>query len=145
MKIFVVGLLALVAGVLAWPSEAGSPENVVADLEQQWAEAQKAGTASVVAPMLAETFINTDADGETYGKAKLLANLKGGTWEINGISNVKVTVYGDTAVASGAWMGKGVDGDGTHIDRSERWTDTWVKAPQGKWQCVASQQTATKR
>jgi ketosteroid isomerase-like protein len=145
VKIFVVGLLALVAGVLAWPSEAGSPEKAVADLEQQWAEAQKAGNASVVAPMLAETFINTDADGETYGKAKLLANLKGGTWEINGISNVKVTVYGDTAVASGAWTGKGVDGDGTHIDRSERWTDTWVRAPQGKWQCVASQQTATKR
>jgi ketosteroid isomerase-like protein len=56
---------------------------------------------------------------------------------------VKVTVYGNTAIATGAWAGKGIDGDGTKIDRVERWTDTWVKMPDGKWQCVASQQTST--
>ena len=82
---------------------------------------------------LAETFINTDADGQTSGKTQLLMNLKGGKWEQNRISDVKVTVYGDAAVATGAWRGKGVDGDGTKIDRGERWTDTWVKTGNGKW------------
>jgi len=57
--------------------------------------------------------------------------LKGGKWESNGISDVKVSVYGDTAIATGAWAGKGIDGDGTHIDRHERWTDTWVKTEAG--------------
>jgi hypothetical protein len=42
----------------------------------------------------------------------------------------------DAAVATGAWRGKGVDGDGTKIDRGERWTDTWVKTSKAngnKW------------
>jgi ketosteroid isomerase-like protein len=58
---------------------------------------------------------------------------------------VKVTVYGNTAIATGAWAGKGVDGDGSKIDRHERWTDTWLKGADGKWQCVASQQTEAKK
>ena len=118
---------------------------IITGLEFKWAEAQKVGNAAAVAPMLADSFINTDADGETYGKEKLLSNLKGGQWEQNGISDVKVTVYGSTAIATGAWAGKGIDGDGTKIDRGERWTDTWVKMPGGKWQCVASQQTSTSK
>ena len=74
----------------------------------------------------------------------MLSNLRGGKWERLGISDVKVTGYGDAAVATGRWRGKGVDADGTKIDRSERWTDTWVRTSNGKWQCVASQQTAAK-
>ena len=118
-------------------------QKAITDLEFKWAEAQKVGNAKAVAPMLAEGFVNTDTDGQTYGKERLLSNLKGGQWEHNGISDVKVTVYGNAAIATGAWAGKGVDGDGTKIDRAERWTDTWVKMPGGKWQCVASQQTST--
>jgi beta-aspartyl-peptidase (threonine type) len=118
--------------------------DAITRLEYVWAEAQKNGKADAVAPLLTEDFVNTDADGHTYGKARLLSNLKGGVWESNSISDVQVTVHGDTAVATGAWAGKGVDGDGTRIDRHERWTETWVKI-NGKWQCIASQQTETKR
>ena len=114
-------------------------------LENEWADAQKAGNAAVVAPMLADTFINTDVDGKVSGKTELLSSLKGGKWEQNGISDVKAAVYGNTAIATGAWVGKGVDGDGTKVDRHERWTDAWVKMPNGKWQCVASQQSEVKK
>ena len=114
-------------------------------MEQVWADAQKAGDAANVAPLLADNFVNTDVDGNRSGKSELLSNLKGGKWEQNDISDVKVSVYGDTAIATGAWAGKGVDGDGTKVDRRERWTDTWVEMKDGKWQCVASQQTAVKK
>lgn len=117
----------------------------VASLEQQWAEAQKISDAKAVAPLLADGFVSTDTNGKTYGKEKLLANLKGGQWEQNGISDLKVIVFGHTAIATGVWVGKGIDGDGSKIDRTERWTDTWVKMATGKWQCVASQQTAVKQ
>ena len=117
----------------------------IAHLEQVWADAQKAGDAANVKPLLADSFINTDVDGNRSGKSELLSNLKGGKWEHNEISDVKVTAYGDTAIATGAWSGKGVDGDGTKIDRNERWTDTWVKMKDRKWQCAASQQTAVKK
>jgi ketosteroid isomerase-like protein len=116
----------------------------VAHLEQVWTDAQKAGDAAKIAPLLADTFVNTDVDGAKSGKSELLAGLKGGKWEVNEISDVKVMTYGDTAIATGAWAGKGIDGDGAKVDRHERWTDTWVKMKDGKWQCVASQQTGTK-
>jgi ketosteroid isomerase-like protein len=117
---------------------------VITKLEYDWAAAQKIGDASKVAPMLDEHFVNTDVNGNVSGKAQLLSNLKGGKWEHNEISDVKVRVYGDTAIATGAWAGKGVDGDGAKIDRHERWTDAWVKMPDGKWRCIASQQSSVK-
>lgn len=116
----------------------------IAQLEHDWAAAQKIGDAAKVAPLLDEHFVNTDVNGKLTGKTQLLSNLKGGKWEHNEISDVKVRVYGDMAVATGAWAGKGVDGDGTRIDRNERWTDAWVKMPDGKWRCVASQQSSVK-
>jgi ketosteroid isomerase-like protein len=141
-------LLSLLASLSAPLAIAGKHDVAVAlaiaNLELQWTNAQKIAKPEIVAPMLAEGFVNTDADGQTYGKDRLLSDIKGGSWEENGISDVKVTVYGNTAVATGAWAGKGVDGDGTKIDRHERRTDTWVKLSGGKWQCVASQQTAVK-
>jgi len=57
---------------------------------------------------------------------------------------LKVTVFGDTAIAIGTFKAKGTDGTGKPMDVRERFTDTWVKMPNGKWQCVASQGTAVK-
>lgn len=116
----------------------------ITGLEQQWAEAQKLGNAAPVADMLADTFVSTNVDGHTSGRDRILANMKGGHWDQNEISDVKVTLYGNTAIATGAWVGKGTDGSGSHIDRHERWTDTWIKMPNGKWQCVASHQSEIK-
>jgi ketosteroid isomerase-like protein len=144
MKILAL-LLVVALSTLSATAQVASAEKTISDLEYKWAEAQKLGKADVVEPMLADTFINTDADGETYGKTRLLSNLKGGKWEVNGISKVKVSVYGNAAVATGSWRGKGVDGNRTHMDRSEHWTDTWVKNANGDWQCVASQQTTSKQ
>ena len=125
----------------------GVKENVqktIAALEFKWAEAQKIGDAKAVTPLLSEDFVNTDTDGNVSGKSTLLSNLKGGKWEHNEIRDVKVIVHGTTAIATGTWEGKGADGDGTRIDRREHWTDTWVRAANGKWLCVASQQTEIK-
>ena len=141
--------LLLTVGLISVPYSSSekdtATQKTIAALEQQWAVAQRDGKSAAVAPFLADDFINTDTSGQAYGKDKLLSNLKGGKWEHNEIGDVKVTVYDKTAIATGTWTGKGIDGDGTKIDRYERWTDTWVKMANGKWQCVASQQTEVKR
>jgi len=54
----------------------------------------------------------------------------------------KVTVFGDTAIATGGFMAKGTDASGKPMDIHERWTDTWVKMPSGKWECVATHGSA---
>jgi ketosteroid isomerase-like protein len=64
-----------------------------------------------------------------------------GSWKYE---DGKVTVFGGTALAMGASKAKGADGSGKPIDEHVRWTDTWVKMPNGKWQCVASHVSAIK-
>lgn len=140
---FIVLIMLFAVSQFVSAAEKDAAAAIVA-LENKWAEAQKVGDAAAVEPLLHENFITTDVSGHSYNKKELLATLKGGKWESNGIGDVKVSIYGDTAIATGAWAGKGIDGDGTRIDRHERWTDTWVKTKGGKWHCVASHASEVK-
>src|SRR3954471_13301806 len=108
---FVV-VLSLLLGIAPSMSASDEDDATIVALENKWAQAAKTGDAAAVRPMLAETFVTTDVSGHSYNKQELLETLKGGKWEYNGISDVKVRVYGDTAIATGGWAGKGIDGDG---------------------------------
>src|SRR5216683_79678 len=44
----------------------------------------------------------------------------------------------DKFVKTGRCKATGTDASGKPLDVHERWTDTWVKMSNGKWQCVAS-------
>jgi ketosteroid isomerase-like protein len=141
----VVALMSLMVAAQAADKEMGSgTEKAVAGLEQQWADAAKASNPEQVAPLLADNFVNTGSDGKVIGKAETLAHTRAAKWETNQISNVKVTVFGNTAIATGDWEGKGTDENGKAVDTHERWTDTWIKMSGGKWQCVASQSSTIK-
>ena len=115
----------------------GGVEKAIANMEQQWTEASKTSNAEAVSPMVAEKFVNLDSDGRMMDKSKTLENIRKSKWEINEISDVKVTTFGNTAIATGAWRGKGTDADGKSVDAHERFLDTWTKMPNGKWQCIA--------
>ena len=136
--LFVVTALAVLA-VQAQTGEkmSGGVEKVIAKMEQQWTEAGKASNAEAVSPMLAENYTNLLSDGTLVDKAKTLENIKKSKWEINEINDVKVTAFGNTAIATGSWRGKGT-ADGKAVDAHERFVDTWTRMPNGKWQCIAS-------
>jgi ketosteroid isomerase-like protein len=44
----------------------------------------------------------------------------------------------------GTFRAKGTDASGKPLDVNERFTDTWTKMADGKWQCVASHQSLIK-
>ncbi|MGA8762477.1 MAG: nuclear transport factor 2 family protein [Candidatus Sulfotelmatobacter sp.] len=134
----------MVAGQAKDKKMGGGTEQAIAGLEQQWTDAGKASNADAIAPLLAAGFVNTTSDGTVVGKADTLAHAKAAKWETNKIGNVKVTVYGKTAIATGDWWGKGTDENGKAVNSHERWTDTWIEMAGGKWQCVASQGTTVK-
>jgi ketosteroid isomerase-like protein len=112
-------------------------------LENKWTEDAKKGYAEGVAPLLWADYIATDADSSVHNKAETLARIKTGKWDIHEISDVKVVAFGNAAVVTGAWRGKGTEGSKS-IDAHERWTDTWIKMPNGKWECVASHSSPMK-
>jgi uncharacterized protein (TIGR02246 family) len=140
-------LLALLTLGAAWShaqTVSGGSEKAVAALENQWLQSQKTNNPDLVAPLLADKFVSTGSDGKIATKAGMLADAKKVKWSSADYDNVQVTVFGDTAIATGEFKGKGTDQSGKPIDEHSRWTDTWVKMPNGKWQCVASQDTPVK-
>jgi ketosteroid isomerase-like protein len=135
-------LLASTASSRAQTSE--GTEKVVADLERQWLQAQKTSNPELIAPLLADNLVSTSTEGKVTGKAETLADIKSEKWTSAEYTDLKVRVYGNTAIAYGGFRGKGTDASGKPLDEDFRWTDTWVKMPNGKWQCVASQATTVK-
>ena len=121
----------------------GDIASTITQLEEQWAAAAQANDPAKVALLLADAFVGMDADGTAQSKSSTLARTKSDKWEINQVSEVKVTVHGTMAIASGAWRGKGTLANGKTIDAHERWLDTWLR--NGKWQCVASASAPVKQ
>ena len=130
----------LLVGSAAWlqAQQTGNTEKAVAALEQQWLQSQKTNNPDLVAPLLADKFVNTGSDGKVTGKAETLATAKATKYDSAEYEDVKVTAFGTTAIATGGFKAKGTDASGKPLDVHERWTDTWVKMPNGQWQCVAS-------
>jgi ketosteroid isomerase-like protein len=136
MKRMLMGFTVILMA-LAVQAQMGGVEKAIAGMEQQWAAAGKMSNADAIAPLLADNFTNLNSDGTMMNKTQTLAMVKGAKWDTNEISDVKVTTFGNTAIATGAWQGKGM-ADGKAVDAHEHWVDTWMKMPGGKWQCIAS-------
>jgi hypothetical protein len=104
----------------------------------------KGNNPELIAPLLADKIVVTEADGKVLDKAGMLAFYKKTKWDSAEYSDVKVTVFADTAIATAGFKGKGTDAAGKPFANHERWTDTWTKMPSGKWQCVASHASLAK-
>ena len=127
----------------AW-AQGGGTEQAVAALEQKWLQSQQTNNPDLVAPLLADKLVETSSDGKVADKTGALALAKGMKYSSAEYYDVKVTAFGDTAIATGGFKGKGTDASGKAFETNERWTDTWTKMPSGKWQCIATQSTPVK-
>jgi ketosteroid isomerase-like protein len=139
-----LGLLTIGSVARSRAQATDGTEKAVAALEEQWLQSQKTNNPDLVAPLLADKFVNTGSDGKVMNKAESLANAKATKYVSADYEDVKVTVFGDTAIATGGFKAKGTDASGKPMDIHERWTDSWVKMPNGKWQCVATHGSAIK-
>ena len=142
----VLGLLSLgtMAAVQAQQAAGGTEKTIVA-LENQWLKSQKTNNPDLAAPLFADKYVSTGNDGKVMNKAESLADAKATKLTFVEYENVQVTVFGDTAIAVGAAREKGTDSAGKPLDIHDRFTDTWVKMPDGKWQCVATQASSIKK
>jgi ketosteroid isomerase-like protein len=138
-RIWTVCLIALLSSgsALLLQAQTGAEKSVAA-LEEQWLQSQKTNNPELVAPLLAEKFINTGRDGKVTDRAATLATAKATKYTSVDYDDLKVTVFGNTAIATGGFSAKGTDPSGKAFETHERFTDTWVKMSGGKWQCVAS-------
>ena len=120
---------------------AGSVEDQIKKHEEDWAQATMKEGAAAVDQFEADDIISTDPSGRVTDKAQDKQDVSSGDLKFQSmeLSDLKVHVYGNTAVATGANTLKGTY-KGQDISGTYRFTDTWVKR-NGKWQAVASQAT----
>jgi Domain of unknown function (DUF4440) len=144
-ELCLLGLLSLLGFATVQAQQAtGGTEKAIAALEDQWLKSQKTNNPDLASPLLAEKFVSTGGDGKVTNKTQYQADAKATKTTSAENEDVQVTVFGDTGIATGLWVGKGTDENGKPFDVRVRWTDTWVKMPNGKWQCVATQSTRVK-
>ena len=135
----------MLSSVVAQAATAGVAEQAVTAAEQQWLKAQQTNDVGLLAPLLADKVVETTTDGKVLvGKDAVVADEKSDHWSSVEYTDLKVTVFGDTAIATGTFVGKGMSGAGKPLDERERFTDTWVKMAGGKWLCVATQTSPIK-
>ena len=134
-----IGLLSLGSTAsLQTQAAMGETEKTVEVLEQQWVKANNTNDVALEATLLAEKFISIGRDGVVQDRDRYLADEKATKYTHVAIENVIVHAYGAAAIATYAISAKGTGSDGKPMDIRARSTDTWVKMPNGNWQCVAS-------
>jgi len=139
-----LGLMMFTSTAWSQASKKGETEQAVTDLELKWLQASKSNNIDSIAPDLADKLIFTTEEGKVLRKADFLTREKATKYDSGEYSDLNVSVFGNTAIATGGLKAKGTDPDGKAFDENVRWTDTWVKMPNGKWQCVASHSSPVK-
>ena len=141
---FVMLCVFLLASVsLAGPVRAtnSSTEEFISFLEDAWVNAIVHKDINVLNHVIADDFGGLSPNGYAYTKDEAISDLQSGSYVVESMTldNVKVRVYGDTALVTFYQNEKSKFGD---EDRSGRYafTDVWVKRD-GLWKAVASQGT----
>jgi ketosteroid isomerase-like protein len=142
------GLLALVmvvSGAAAHAATSSADEQAVTTAEHQWLKSQQTNNVELLAPLLDDKVVETSEEGKvSAGKDAVLADAKSDTWSSADYTDLKVTVFGHTAIATGTFIGKRTNAAGKPLDVRVRFTDTWVKMGNGKWLCVATHDSLLK-
>lgn len=140
-----LALVMMLSGAATQAATAGADEQAVTAAEQQWLKSQQTNNVELLAPLLADKVVETSADGKVFaGKDAVLADAKSDSWSSVDYTDLKVTVFGHTAIATGTFAGKGKDAAGKPLDERVRFTDTWLKIS-GKWLCIATHDSPLKK
>jgi ketosteroid isomerase-like protein len=132
-----VALAMTMSGAAAQAATAAGAAQAVITGEHQWLKAQQTNNAELLSPLLADRIVETEQDKVFVGKKAVLAEAKVEIWSSAEYPELKVTVFGRTAIAIGTFIGKETIA-GKPVNVRVRFTDTWVKMANGKWLCVAT-------
>ena len=134
----VVACLAAAAGIGAQ----GSSEQQLLQLERDWCTASLKRDAALLGRILADDYTGVSNRGMALTKSETIAGLSDKTSGTTACvdSDMKVRIYGDTAVVTGLGTRSGTYQGKPFTDRRFLWTDVFVRRD-GRWQCVASQGT----
>ncbi|MBI3417400.1 MAG: nuclear transport factor 2 family protein [Verrucomicrobia bacterium] len=113
----------------------------VKKLERGWAEAYVKGDAAALERIEAKDFTFIDSSGKISTKADDLRDVKSGALKMTEckLDDLKVRIYGKTAVVTGVTTVKG-SSNGQDISGRYRFTDVLVRK-KNEWKAVSTQES----
>ena len=143
---FAATAIAVLAPVLwVYSQSNGDTVAVITKLENDGVQADLAADASWAQKTLAEDWMGCDSEGKWYTKAealKVMADTKNNKFNTEKLTDLRVRVYGNTAVATYKDTYDAIV-EGRHRARSVAAIDVWVKMG-SDWKQVSAQGTTTK-
>lgn len=123
-------------------NDGDNPEQIILRLEKEGREATLKNDIEANDRVLADNWVNINADGSVTTKAKLMELLKDGSFKIMSIENDEVMVrpFGDAAVVTGRATTKRAGQDSETVTRQVRFTRVYAKRL-GRWQVVSAHNT----
>src|SRR6266550_6306089 len=112
--------------------------NSIRKLEEKWTESYKKRQIDILSSLLADDFVITVEDGNTYSKSGYISHSADPSVQVDiaELSDLKVRIHGNTAVVTGAYHEKGKS-NGKSYEYRDRLTDVWMKVG-NKWQVISS-------
>ncbi len=107
-------------------------------LEEKWTESYKKRQIDILSSLLAEDFVITVEDGNTYSKSGYITHSNDPSVQVDiaELSDLKVRMHGNTAVVTGAYHERGKS-NGKPYEYRDRLTDVWMKVG-NIWQVISS-------
>jgi uncharacterized protein (TIGR02246 family) len=139
-RLLLITLLAIIssAPVLAQ----SNAESEVLKLNKEYEEAMARRDATVHERLFAHDYTYSPGNGKIMGREDHMSFTKSGAVEVKSLrsEDVRVRVYGDTAVVNGMWVSVDKRIGREFAERRIRYLIVYVKRD-GRWQIVAEQRT----
>ena len=132
--------LSLLVVPLAW-SQGGSAEQQIRTATNDLMAAVLKADTDAMDKILADDYTGVRGDGSVLTKAQEIEKYKSGAikYETNDVQDLKIRVYGHTAVSTSLSSSKNMRDGQQHIGTTRN-IRVWVKQ-KGTWKCVAHQTT----
>jgi ketosteroid isomerase-like protein len=143
--LLLVLLYAVPLSVQAQGTSDSATKSKIAALEGAWNQAYKSGDTKALDAILDNAIVLVNDDGSVQSKSEFLASVKppgaqaGSQEQQVAPESMSVHVFGNTAIATGVFRAKGMEGKKSYV-RRERFIDTWIYKD-GHWVCVATDAT----
>ena len=143
---YLLAIAILLVAACGWAvGDAASDERELAQLVKDLNAAIVKPDIAFLERILDKDYVHFRPHGNVENRAQSLEDRKSGHVHFDSLvaDEVKVRLYGDTAVVTYRSTAKGKDQDGA-IDEQRRWTRIFVRRD-GRWQLVHSQGTTIKK
>ena len=123
------------ASTISPAAASDNADQTITRLEHDWVTAIVKKDTATLNRLLADDFSGT-TDDQIYSKADAIEDVKSGTHESLELDNIKVRLFGETAVSTMGQTEKSRHG-GSDFSGHYLFTDVWTKR-NGQWIAVAS-------